>query len=210
PWVGRHPGVARLLGAAPPRPDAGSLMARAAPSGPAAGRLLRALGSVVLVGGLTVWIAFQASSLGGVVGVLGAVAAIGLFLSQFGFIGLVTPSVLALGVGYVLADTSGNHLAVWTAIPYGIGAFLAAELAAWAGERHVNMAVEGRGSDLARWSHLGTVAVVAAAIGGALLAATGTVHSGGLALEAAGLVAAVGLVAVVVVLTARARSSASS
>jgi hypothetical protein len=184
-------------------------MARATPSGPTAGRLVRALGSAVLAAGLAVWIAFQATSLGGVVGVLGAVAAIGFFLSQFGFIGLVTPSVLALGAGYVLADATGHHLAVWTAIPYGIGAFLAAELAAWAGERHVNMAVEGRGSDLARWSYLGTVCAVAAAIGGALLAATGAVHGGGLALEAAGLVAAVALLAVVAVLTSRARSASS-
>lgn len=168
------------------------------------------MASIVLAGGLAVWIAVQAGSLGGVVIVLGVVAALGLLVAQLGFIGMVAPSAGFLGLGYVLADATGHHLAAWTAIPFGIGAYLAAELSAWAAERRVNMAVEGRGGDLARWVHLGTVAVVAALLGVAILVVSGAVHGGGLALEAAGLVAAVVVVGVVVVLTARARSSASS
>lgn len=209
PWVARHPAIASRLGAAPPRSPTG-LLARTAPSGPAAGRLGRAFAAVALAGGLTIWIAVQAGSLAGVVAFLGSVAAIGLFLSQLGFIGLVAPSVGALGLGYILADAMGHHLAAWTAIPFGIGAFLAAELAAWSAERRVNMAVEGRGSDQSRWMYLGTVILAAAAIGGALLAAAGAIHGGGLALEAGGLIAAVALLAVVAVLTARARRGASS
>jgi hypothetical protein len=160
--------------------------------------------------GLTAWIAILSGSLGGVLVLLGVLAVLGLLVAQLGFIGLVAPSIGALGLGYVVADATGHHLAAWTAIPFGIGAYLAAELSAWAAERRVNMAVEGRGSDLPRWVHLGTVAVVAAALGVAILAAAGEVHGGGLALEAAGLVAAVVLVGVVVVLTARARTGASS
>lgn len=207
----RHPPVARLFRAAPPRADAAGFLERTQASGPAAGRRARGLASIALAVGLALWIAFQSGSLGGVVFLLGVVAALGLLVAQLGFVGLVAPSVGFLGLGYVLADaTAGHHLAAWTAIPYGIGAYLAAELAAWAAERRVNMAVEGRGSDLARWVHLGTVALVAAVLGVAVLVASGAVHSGGLALEAAGLVAAVVVVGVVVVLTARARSSAGS
>jgi hypothetical protein len=165
---------------------------------------------VALAGGLTAWIAVQSGHLGGVVGLLGALAVIGLVLCQLGFLGAVAPSVGLLGLAYILADTSGHHLASWTAIPFGVGAFLAAELSAWAAERRVGMATESRGRDAARALHLTTVVAVGAAIGGAILAAAGAVHSGGLALEAGGLVAAVGVLAVVAVLTARARRGAAS
>jgi hypothetical protein len=208
--VQRHAVVARFLRAAPPKAPTAGFLARTPASGPATGRRARALSSLALVAGLTAWIAVLSGSLGGVVALLGVVAGIGLLASQLGFIGLVAPSIGALGLSYVLADATGHHIAAWTAIPFGIGAYLAAELSAWAAERRVSMAVEGRGSDLSRWVHLGTVSVVAAALGLAILAAAGAVHGGGLALEATGLVAAVALVGVVVMLTARARSSARS
>jgi hypothetical protein len=152
-----------------------------------------------------VYAAVEADSLARLVLALGAAAAVTLVVGlAVPLPGAVAGAVAGLGAAWTLAAWSRGERVPDTTVVVAAAVFLAAELAYWSLEQ---VPVPDEPELVARRVAGVAVRVAAALVLGAfLLAALGLHAGGGLALEAVGVAAAVGLVALVFAL-ARAEST---
>jgi hypothetical protein len=149
--------------------------------------LLLALGALTLM--------VRGDSLGPLVGAIGLVAVLLLVVALAGRFEGLLPWVLALAGAQYAAFLVIRETAVDPYAPiYGAGLLLVSELAYWAIERRVP-GMPGEGLTFRRATLIVAAVIASGGIGGLILAMSETSVRGGLWLEALGVAAAVGAVA---------------